>query len=166
MLTMETMGFRLPGYEEIPDVGLYLEQTVKYLNGYLAPLGEAPVTASMISNYVKMKLIPNPQRKQYDRGHIALLFFVAVCKNVVSLENVRTLLAVQQEKYPLPLAYETFRAAMERAVAQAFGAEAEPGLAAEHFAEAELLRHIAAIAAEKAYLNCCFAAMEGDKAED
>ena len=28
--------FRLPRYREIPDVGLYLDQTVKYVNRYLA----------------------------------------------------------------------------------------------------------------------------------
>ena len=31
--------FHLPRYDQIPDVGLYLEQTTKYINGYLAPLG-------------------------------------------------------------------------------------------------------------------------------
>ena len=45
-------GFRLPRYEQIPDVGLYLEQTVRYVNSFLAPLGEVELTASMASNYV------------------------------------------------------------------------------------------------------------------
>ena len=31
-LSQEAQQFRLPGYQEIPNVGLYLEQTVKYLN--------------------------------------------------------------------------------------------------------------------------------------
>ena len=45
-------GFRLPRYEQIPDVGLYLEQTVRYVNPFLAPLGEVELTASLASNYV------------------------------------------------------------------------------------------------------------------
>lgn len=53
-------GFRLPRYEQIPDVGLYLEQTVRYVNSFLAPLGEVELTASMASNYVKHKLLPAP----------------------------------------------------------------------------------------------------------
>lgn len=161
----ELPAFRLPGYEEIPDVGLYLEQTVKYLNGYLAPLGDAPVTTSMVSNYVKMKLIPGPQRKQYDRAHIAQLFFVAVCKNVVTLENVRTLLAVQQAKYPLEPAYGTFRDALAQAFCAAFGMTGAPDQARAEYAEAELVHHIAAVAAEKAYLNHCFAAMAAQEQE-
>ena len=30
-------GFRLPRYAQIPDVGLYLEQVVRYVNTHLAP---------------------------------------------------------------------------------------------------------------------------------
>ena len=51
MKTIE--GFRLPRYREIPNVGLYLEQVAKYINGYLNVLGYADITPSMISNYVK-----------------------------------------------------------------------------------------------------------------
>lgn len=32
-------GFRLPRYGQIPNVGLYLEQVVRYVNAHLAPLG-------------------------------------------------------------------------------------------------------------------------------
>ena len=59
-------GFRLPRYEQIPDVGLYLEQTVRYVNSFLAPLGEVELTASMASNYVKHKLLPAPRKKLYS----------------------------------------------------------------------------------------------------
>ena len=58
-------GFRLPRYAEIPTVGLYLEQTIKYINGFLAPLGCLELTGSMVSNYVKKGLIPAPVKKQY-----------------------------------------------------------------------------------------------------
>ena len=43
-------GFRLPRYEQIPNVGLYLEQVVRYVNAHLAPLGESELTSSMVSN--------------------------------------------------------------------------------------------------------------------
>ena len=51
--------FRLPRYREIPDVGLYLDQTVKYVNRYLAPLGCMEITSSMVSNYVKKSVFCN-----------------------------------------------------------------------------------------------------------
>ena len=57
-------AFRLPRYGELPDVGLYLEQTTKYINHYLKPLGCIEITGSMIRNYVKMGLVTNPVKKQ------------------------------------------------------------------------------------------------------
>ena len=56
-------AFHLPRYEDIPNVGLYLEQTVSYITDYLRPLQEGAITSSMASNYVKKKLVANPVRK-------------------------------------------------------------------------------------------------------
>ena len=78
--------FRLPRYQEIPDVGLYLEQASKYVCRYLSPILDTPLTASMISNYVKRGLLSSPVRKQYSRDQVAYLFFIAVAKNVLSLD--------------------------------------------------------------------------------
>ena len=55
--------FTLPSYNEIPNVGLYLEQTAKYISEYLTCLGDFALTGSMISNYVKKGLIKNPVKK-------------------------------------------------------------------------------------------------------
>ena len=60
-------ALHLPAYQEIPDVGLYLEQTAKYISDALAPIQDTPITSSMISNYVKKGLISKPVRKQYNR---------------------------------------------------------------------------------------------------
>ena len=81
-------AFRLPRYTEIPNVGLYLEQAAKYIAEYLAPLGEAALTPSMISNYVKKGLIDSPVKKLYGRDQIAYLFFIAIAKSVLSLDGV------------------------------------------------------------------------------
>lgn len=67
--------FHMPRYQELPDVGLYLEQTTKYINGYLEPLGCMEITSSMISNYVKKGYVASPIRKQYYREQIAQLFY-------------------------------------------------------------------------------------------
>ena len=49
-MTAAIRAFRLPRYEEIPNVGLYLEQAAKYINEYLLPHQEGGITGSMISN--------------------------------------------------------------------------------------------------------------------
>ena len=105
--------FRLPRYEEIPDVGLYLEQTAKYINGFLEPLPESALTASMISNYVKKHLIASPLRKQYSREQIAYLIFIALAKNILSLDALANMVNLQQRTYDLPRAYEYFRLEFE-----------------------------------------------------
>ena len=61
-------GFRLPRYAQIPNVGLYLEQVVRYVNTHLAPLGEPELTSSMVSNYVKQGLISSPIKKVIHSG--------------------------------------------------------------------------------------------------
>ena len=87
--------FRMPRYREIPDVGLYLDQTVKYMNRYLAPLGCMEITTSMVSNYVKKGYISNPVRKQYSAEQIAYLLFIAVAKSALSMENITRLFQMQ-----------------------------------------------------------------------
>ena len=89
-------GFRLPRFNEIPDVGLYLEQTTKYINTYLEPIG-FEITSSMIRNYVKMGLVKNPEQKQYFVDHIGHLIAITVLKNVISLENISVLFVNQQK---------------------------------------------------------------------
>ena len=61
-------GFRLPRYTQIPDVGLYLEQVVRYVNAHLAPLGEPELTSSMVSNYVKQGPDPLSRKKVIHSG--------------------------------------------------------------------------------------------------
>ena len=69
-------GFHLPRYRELPDVGLYLEQVVRLVNQLTAGR-PGPLTASMVSNYVKQKLLPGPIRKIYGRESLAYLVFLA-----------------------------------------------------------------------------------------
>lgn len=86
------MDFYLPQYYEIPNVGLYLEQVSKYLSEYLEPLFGTGLTGSMISNYVKKKLVRNPKHKQYDRSQVASLLFIGVVKSVLSMEQIGILI--------------------------------------------------------------------------
>ena len=94
LISQSIAKFHLPRYKEIPDVGLFLEQVTKYINEYLKPLDDISLTGSMISNYVKMKLIDNPIKKQYGRDQIAHLFFIALFKPVLTLDEINKLLII------------------------------------------------------------------------
>lgn len=107
-ISQSVQNFRLPRYNEIPNVGLYLEQASKFICEYLAPLGENALTSSMISNYVKKGLISSPVKKQYSREQIAYLLFIALAKNVLSLDALAQFIRLQVNTYPLETAYNYF----------------------------------------------------------
>ena len=113
--------FRMPRYREIPDVGLYLDQTVKYVNRYLAPLGCMEITSSMVSNYVKKGYISNPVRKQYAADQIAYLFFISVAKSVLSMDNIARLFEMQKKMYNAEIAYDFFCEELENMLQYTFG---------------------------------------------
>lgn len=113
--------FRMPRYHEIPNVGLYLEQTAKYINSYLSPLGDMEITTSMISNYVKKGYISNPIKKQYYADQIAYLFFIAIAKNVLSMENIQKLFEMQKQTQDAQIAYDYFCSELENMLQFIFG---------------------------------------------
>lgn len=108
--------FQMPEYHEIPDVGLYLKQVVKYINDHLRPILDDPLTPSMVSNYVKQKLVPNPVHKMYNREQIALLFAISISKCVLSMDEIRFLLLISEKNYSIEYSYGKFRDYLETAV--------------------------------------------------
>ena len=106
----------LPTYKEIPAVGLYLDQTSKYINDVLNALPNCTITNSMIANYVKKHLIDHPVKKQYNRDQIAYLLFIVLTKSAISLEDADRLFGLQKEKYALKEAYEYFRRRFDQAM--------------------------------------------------
>ena len=154
----QVQQFRLPRYKALPNVGLYLEQTTKYINSYLAPLGCLEITASMISNYVKKGLIPNPVKKQYYAEHLAYLFFVAVAKQLVSIENLILLVQMQKDTYTLPVAYDYFCDELEDTVFFLFGLKDTAEDFGETASEAKNLLHgLIFSAAHMIYMDAQFA---------
>lgn len=118
-------SFHLPRFREIPDVGLYLDQTVKYINRYLEPLGGMEITSSMVSNYVKKGYIENPVRKQYNAEQIAYLLVITIIKNVVSMEHCSRLFEMQKRVYSVETAYNYFCNELENMLHFTFGLKSE-----------------------------------------
>jgi len=136
-------GFRLPLYAELPIVVLYLEQTVKYINCVLRPLGGMELTGSMVSNYVKKDLIANPVKKQYYAEQIAYLFFVVVAKNQLSMEDIGLLIEMQRNTYTLPVAYDYLCDELENMLFYIFGIrEMLEDLGTTQSKEKDLLRSV------------------------
>lgn len=161
-------NFRLPGFNEIPDVGLFLEQTTKYISNILAPLEGVTITSSMISNYVKRKLIKNPVKKQYDREQIAYLIFIAVAKSVLSLENIQLFISLQTKSYTAEIAYEYFCREFESILRCVFERRAVPEMSGTKNRNTELknmLRNTIITAVHKVYLETFFATLDEETEE-
>lgn len=112
----ELVGFSLPRYSQIPDIGLLLEQTVRLINGYLEPLGSVSLTSSMVSNYVKHGIIERAVKKQYGRDQLAYLVFIAIAKTALSLDDIARLIELQRGYCALELAYDRFCDEFEAAI--------------------------------------------------
>ena len=149
--------FNMPSYNEIPNIGLFLDQATKFVASYLEPLHSITITPSMISNYVKKGLIRNPVKKQYGRDQIAHIIFIAVAKTVLSLEDVQMMIRLQESMYSAKEAYEYFCTEFKNILQYVFGltSELEP-IGADATDEKILLRNTIFSVAYKIYLDKCF----------
>jgi hypothetical protein len=159
--------FTLPRYDEIPNVGLYLEQAAKYISEYTSVLGDYALTGSMISNYVKKGLVANPVKKQYYREQIAYLMFIAVAKSVLSMDDIRLLFQLQKHTYEPRKAYDYFRLELENVLYHVFGLKPELDTVGRDQTEAKkMLRTTIVAVAHKVYLEQYFAAYYQEQGGD
>ncbi len=126
-------SYRLPEWDELPNIDFYLDQVIALVNQYLGffvydPTEERLLTPSMVNNYVKQRLIPAPVRKKYGRRHIALLLMICTFKQSVSMAAMSEMLPPDDEEL-IHQEYIRFIASFQRIsryVVQQAKASAEP----------------------------------------
>ena len=153
--------FSLPRYEQLPDMGLYLEQTTKYVTRAVEKLGCIDVTGSMIRNYVKMGLVNNPEKKMYYRDQIAHILTIAILKAVLPLEDINRFYAFQRKVYSDQVAYDYFCMEMENILHARFGVTdglKDIGVTSSH--EKEMLRSAITAVSHLIYIKACLNVME------
>lgn len=79
-----------PTWQELPSIDLYLDQVLILVNQYSD--NQAPLTASMINNYVKHRFIPKPEKKKYTRRQLSQLLIINYLKSVFSIQDIYHLL--------------------------------------------------------------------------
>lgn len=105
-----------PAWEELPAIPLYMDQVILYLGESLKLFQREEaslLTSSMINNYVKNGLIPHPDKKKYTKEHLAGLMAVCMLKQVLSIQDIKTLLTGWEITGET---YELFRGAHTQAV--------------------------------------------------
>ena len=87
---------RLPRWNELPDLELYMDQVLSLIERYLGSypgFDEKGLTASMVNNYVKLGVMPPPVKKKYTRSHLAHLIVICVLKTSLPIDAIKKLAA-------------------------------------------------------------------------
>ncbi|MFA5851975.1 MAG: DUF1836 domain-containing protein [Spirochaetales bacterium] len=107
-------------WERLPDIGLYMDQVVTYLERQLEifrkPGDDSLITPSMINNYAKAKIVPRTEGKKYGQEHIALLMAVFTLKRVLSVQDMVSLFGGSSDLGKAKEFYGQFRQSLERAI--------------------------------------------------
>lgn len=86
---------RLPRWNALPDLELYMDQVLSLMERYL---GNYPgfdrkgLTAAMVNNYVKLGVMPPPVKKKYTRVHLAHLIMICLLKASLPIELIKNLI--------------------------------------------------------------------------
>lgn len=111
-LAHRMMAYEPIPWERLPDLGLYMDQVITFLERQLACLHpdcgreERVLTPAMINNYVKQCVIPRPNGKKYDREHLAALLMVCALKQVLPIDAVTQLINAPESD--IRVRYEAF----------------------------------------------------------
>ena len=108
--------FRMPLWEELPELELYMDQVVVLLNKYLIGYGTATVTPSMINNYVKLKALPAPNKKRYNRIHLAYLLMICSLKYTLSITQIQKIIPVYDNEKDVLDLYRDFAGNYKKSV--------------------------------------------------
>ena len=92
--------FSYPTWEQLPELDLYLDQVLLYVNKTCAPVlssSDKGLTAAMINNYVKHSYVEKPDKKKYQRR-----------KTVFSIQEIASTLNFLQDQASSDLLYNSF----------------------------------------------------------
>lgn len=91
----ELNNLRPEEWSRIPDIGLYMDQVISYMQGQHIGFevgSDESITSAMINNYIKSGLLPRANGKKYDRDHIVYLTVICLLKQVLSVRETGELL--------------------------------------------------------------------------
>ncbi len=104
--------FDLPDWEELPPLDLYMDQVIILLTRYLSLMNrgedEKSITASIINNYVRMRIMPPPVKKKYSRCHLAYLVVICTLKRSLSISSIHRLLPEERSEAAVHEMYMAF----------------------------------------------------------
>ena len=108
----EMQQYHIPRWQEVPDLELYMDQVVLFLEKSLKAIqGRSDgkiITPAMINNYVKLGVIAPPVKKRYSKAHLAELTIICNPKQTLSITDIQRLLSQQQRSKDIKDIYDDF----------------------------------------------------------
>ncbi|MGT2935453.1 DUF1836 domain-containing protein [Streptococcus castoreus] len=101
----------LPTWKELPDLELYLDQVLLYVNQvtmFTDTQDNKALTASMINNYVKHGYVSKPVKKKYQKQQLARLIAISLFKTVFPIQEISQVLQGLQTTADSENLYNTF----------------------------------------------------------
>ena len=80
-----------PKWSELPNIDLYLDQVLLYVNRLDSSSivdDDKGLTSAMINNYVKNGHLDKPIKKKYSRRQLARLIVITCLKNVFAIQEI------------------------------------------------------------------------------
>lgn len=121
----EIRDYNAVEWERLPEIYLYMDQVLTYMDKQLHLFERSDnvslLTSSMINNYVKDGVLPRPEQKKYSREHLALLTVICLLKQVLSIQDISTLIKSLLEDASSSEMYDRFCAAQSSALKEVCG---------------------------------------------
>lgn len=111
-----------PLWEELPEIELYLDQVLLYVNqvtqSTLGP-NDKGLPASMVNNYVKHGHVAKPIKKKYNAAQVARLIVITSLKTVFEISEIaKTLEILRTDAESQKAYYNDFVACMNGQIPQ------------------------------------------------
>lgn len=164
---VDVLGFKIPKWEELPNIDLYLDQVVSFIEEYLVNFIKEDkkekkddshskiITKTMINNYVKQGVLEPPVKKKYNKKHIAYLFVICILKQVYSITDVNHLIKLALKITSVDIAYNYFCDELQNSITMTFNQKNY----SDKFTltkEKYILRNVAQTFASKLYVEKVF----------
>ena len=114
LICQKLAAHKLPRWEAFPDIELYMDQVVAVMEKALElynKVGEEEsrlITPSIINNYVKLKIIPAPNKKKYNREHLAYLVMICILKQTLAISSIVKIIESNLESKTISELYNEF----------------------------------------------------------
>ena len=81
----------IPMWEDMPAIDLYMDQAVELVN-----------------NYVKLKIMPAPEKKKYSRKHLAYILVICILKQTLNISAIQKIMPPDMQEEEVHYRYNAF----------------------------------------------------------